>query len=107
MEISRCIGLVLSTVFPLLLLFWAVVRFRQRRKNPSMNAAGLDGGMHRPHAVAASIAWQQHASRVADVPIALDLDAGGGAPPRGGSGQPADREPDREPDQEQEPDTGS
>lgn len=99
MEIPRWIGLVPSAVFPLLLLFWAVVRFRQRRKNPSMNAAGLDGGMYQPNAVAASIAWQQHASRVADVPITLDLDAEGGTPPRGGTGQPADQEP--------EPDTGS
>ncbi|MFI8411359.1 hypothetical protein ACIGB6_02540 [Paeniglutamicibacter gangotriensis] len=55
MESSLWIGLVLSVAFPAWLLFWAVVRFHQRKKSPSMNAARLDGGMYQPNAVAAPV----------------------------------------------------
>ena len=95
--ICRWIGMVPSAAFQLLSSFWPVVRFRQRRKNPSMSAAGLDGGMYHPNAVAASLAWQQTAHRVAEVPISLDTDAAGGASAKGGSTRPADHDPDSEP----------
>lgn len=91
MEISRWIGLVLSVAFPAWLLFWAVVRFRQRKKSPSMNAAGLDGGRYQPNAVAASVTWQQQAGRVAQVLITLDIDADGCARSPAATGQPADQ----------------
>ncbi|WP_181149793.1 hypothetical protein [Arthrobacter sp. MYb227] len=46
MELSTWISLALGISFPALLIYWAIVRFRQRHKNPSMTAAGLDGGMY-------------------------------------------------------------
>lgn len=95
----------LSVAFPAWLLFWAVVRFRQRKKSPSMNAAGLDGGMYQPNAVAASVIWQQQAGRVAQVPITWDIDADGGARSPAAIEQPAEQAEQTE--KLQQPDTES
>lgn len=75
MELSTWVSLILSIAFPALLIYWSIVRFRQRRKNPSMFAAGLDGGMYEPNAVASSLLWQQNINRIDEVSITLDIDA--------------------------------
>ena len=75
MELSTLISLILGIAFPALLIYWAIVRFRQRHKNPSLSVSGLDGGMYEPNGVASSIAWQQNANRIDEVAITLDIDA--------------------------------
>lgn len=75
MELSTWIGLILGIAFPGLLIYWSIVRFRQRRKSPSMSAVGLDGGMYEPNAVASSLLWQQNINRIDEVSITLDIDA--------------------------------